>query len=364
MWTGYAILVVSRTGERRVIAGPHTHLLEYDETLQAMELSTGTPKTDEKLFRTVYLRVLNNKVSDVVEAETRDLCKVRMALSYRVNFEGDPSHWFDVENYVKFLTDHLRSMLRHAIKQHGVEAFYSNAVSILRDVILGPQEGGKRHGRLFEENGMRVYDVEVLDVSLGDASIATMLVDAQHAAVEQTLSLAAEARRLELTRQTEETRQQIADLQSSTRLADLAIKLRELGRARELQSVEVEVEASIRRQRVEAQQAEQTLLDAIHDAELARKRADADAELHVARERLEQDISRLAAEVRAVVDKAGAVSPDLIAALQAFSDRGLAERMAESMAPLAILGGESVRDVLARLLAGTPAARALGPSQG
>jgi major vault protein len=31
-----------------------------------MELSTGTPKSDEKLFRSVYLRVLNNKVSDVV----------------------------------------------------------------------------------------------------------------------------------------------------------------------------------------------------------------------------------------------------------------------------------------------------------
>ena len=364
VWTGYAILVVSRTGERRVLAGPHTHLLEYDETLQAMELSTGTPKTDEKLFRTVYLRVLNNKVSDVVEAETRDLCRVQMRLSYRVNFEGDPARWFDVENYVKFLTDHLRSLLRHAVKQHGVEDFYSRAVTILRDVILGAQENGKRHGRLFEENGMRVYDVEVLDVTLGDASIATMLVDAQHAAVEQTLSLAAEQRRLELTRQTEETRQKIAELQSTTRLADLAVKLRELGRTRELQATEVEIEASIRRQRIEAQQSEQALHDAIHTAELSRQRASADVEISVARERLQHDLTRLAAEVRAVVDKAGAVSPDLIAALQSFSDRALAERMAESMAPLAILGGESVSSVLARLLEGTTAAKALRAREG
>jgi major vault protein len=63
--------------------------------------------------------------------------------------------------------------------------------------------------------------------------------------------------------------------------------------------------------------------------------------------------------VSAVSDKARAVSPDLIAALQAFGDRALAEKMAESMAPLAILGGESVSEVLGRLLRGTPLAKLL-----
>jgi major vault protein len=29
---------------------------------------------------------------------------VHLLLSYRVNFEGDPARWFNVENYVKFLT--------------------------------------------------------------------------------------------------------------------------------------------------------------------------------------------------------------------------------------------------------------------
>jgi major vault protein len=64
-------------------------------------------------------------------------------------------------------------------------------------------------------------------------------------------------------------------------------------------------------------------------------------------------IQELEAEVKAVVEKANAVSPDLIAALQAFSDKALAEKMAESMAPLAILGGKSVAEVLSNLLKGT-----------
>ena len=69
-------------------------------------------------------------------------------------------------------------------------------------------------------------------------------------------------------------------------------------------------------------------------------------------------------DAKAVVDKAQAVSPDLVAALQAFGDRALAEKMAETMAPLAILGGESVAEVLARLLRGTPLARYLGAAKG
>ena len=206
---------------------------------------------------------------------------------------------------------------------------------------------------------MRVYDVEVLGVTLGDASIATMLVEAQHAAVEQTLTLAAEQRRLELARQTEDTRQKVAELQASTRLAELTVKLRELGRVRELQSAEAE--AALRRQRFEAQQAEQVLVDAIQQAELARKRAAAAVDLDVAKVKLDHELARIGAEVHALVEKAGAVSPDLIAALQSFSDRALAERMAESMGPLAILGGESVADVLGRLLKGTSVANALAP---
>jgi len=45
-------------------------------------------------------------------------------------------------------------------------------------------------------------------------------------------------------------------------------------------------------------------------------------------------------------------SPDLITALQAFSDKAVVEKMAESMAPLAILGGKSVAEVLSNLLKG------------
>ncbi|MCE1245068.1 MAG: hypothetical protein LWY06_00320 [Firmicutes bacterium] len=353
-WTGYAVLVVSKRGERKVITGPQTYLLEYDETLEAMELSTGTPKSDENLIKTVYLRVLNNKVSDIVEAETKDMCSVEVRISYRVNFEGEPEKWFNVENYVKFLTDHLRSMIRNSVKQYGVEEFYANCINIIRDTVLGtPGEGGKRKGRFFEENGMRVYDVEILDVSIGDDAIADMLIRAQHTAVQQTIQIAQEQRKLEITQKVEDIKQKISEAQFATTFKQLEMQKQEVEKNLELALSRIIAEIQSEDKRLEASLNKQTKLTDINNAELEREKARQNQELDYARLEMEQRIQEMGAEVQAVVDKAKAVSPELIAALQAFGDKHLAEKMAESMSPLAILGGRSIADVFSQLLKGT-----------
>ncbi len=349
VWTGYAIQIVSKTGERKVVVGPSTYLLEYDEVLQPMDLSTGTPKSDDKVDRTVYLRVLYNKVSDVVEAETADLVQVRVRLSYRVNFEGDPQRWFNVENYVKFLTEHLRSLLRGQIKLRSVQDLYPRAVTIVRDVVLGAQGAdGKRPGRPFDENGMRVYDVEVLGVEIGDAQIEALLVGAQHAVVEQTLTLDGERRRLELTRQREAIEQEIQTITAGTRQTQLVLEKQEVEARHDVERSKQGTEAELRAQRLAAQLADQQAIEGVHQAELVRRRSASELDLTITEAQLAQRLKELEAEVQAVVQKAQAVSPDLVAALQAFGDRALAERMAESVA-----------EVLARLLRGTKVAEVL-----
>lgn len=354
VWTGYAVLVVSKTGTRKVIVGPQTYLLEYDETLEAIELSTGTPKTDEKLIRTVYLRVLHNKVSDMIKAETRDMCKVQIHLSYRINFEGDSDKWFNVENYVKFLTDHIRSLLRHAVRQFGIEEFYTNSIRIIRDTILGSQdETGVRPGLVFKENNMRIYDVEVLDVTIDNETIAGLLVDAQHTLVEQTLDIASERRKLAIVQEKEGIKQKISEAESATQKLLLDIQIEDVKKRLELNLASIASEVETKKKELEAKLAEQLPLDTINKAELERQRLKYDLDLTVTSQKLLLKIEELKAEVEAVVSKSNAISPHLIAALQAFSDRALAQKIAESMAPLAIIGGKSVADVFSRLIKGT-----------
>src|ERR1041385_8889101 len=83
VWTGYAVLVTAKTGRRRVEVGPTTVLLDYDEGIEALTLSTGVPKTTDRLLETPYLRVDNNQVTDVVHVETIDHVHLELSLSYR-----------------------------------------------------------------------------------------------------------------------------------------------------------------------------------------------------------------------------------------------------------------------------------------
>ncbi len=354
VWTGYAILVVSRSGQRKVVVGPTTHLLAYDESLEPVELSTGTPKNDDALLKTVYLRVLHNKVSDVVYAETRDLAQVTLNLSYRVNFEGEPEKWFNVENYVKFLCDHMRSMLRNAIKRMGVQEFYANSIDIVRDAVLGKHaEEGGRSGRLFPENGMRIYDVEILDVTLGDENIEKLLLEAQHNVVNQTLEIANQERRLEFVTRSEEIRRQLLNQKAETETLERELETEAIARKLKVTLADLKARHEATSQGLDGERSEQEARAEIHQAELARKRAAQEQDLYLQKARLEQQIAHLEAEVQAVVNKAEAISPDLVAALQSFSDRALTERVAESMAPLAILGGKSVTQILGQLLEGS-----------
>lgn len=354
VWTGYAVLVASKTGERKVIVGPKTYLLEYDEILQGIELSTGTPKTDATTIRTVYLRALNNKVSDRITAETKDFCDVNITVSYRMNFTGDPEKWFNVENYVKFMTDHLRSVVRNAMKQYSVTEFYANGISIIRDIVLGKRnEEGKREGWTFEENGMHIYEVEVLDIELMDKGIQDLLFKAKHDEIRKNLELQNRQKELDFTKETETILQEISATRSETKRKAIELEKSEAAKQLELSLQKLEADLKVQQEEMAMELQEQANALEVNRLQLQKDRESKDLQLDVANKMLEQRLRELQAQVDAVVNKAQAVSPDLIAALQAFGDKALAEKMAETMAPLSIIGGKSIVDVFAQLLKGT-----------
>lgn len=382
--TGYAVKIVSPSGEREVVVGPRTVILGYDQTLEELELSTGRPKTSDHTVRTVHMRVLNNTVSDIVQAETSDLCSVTVTLSYQVNFEGDPNLWFNIENYVKFLTDRLRSMIRGAVKRVPIERFYQDSADIIRDTVLGRPAGEepRRTGRLFPENGMRIYDVEVLDVTVEDEEIAEKLVSSRQLAIEQILDLAERERQMATTLRIEEIKRILAQATSQTsleekRLAGAAsveaqevhrkslaaehvthqeeMRFRQEQRSKEhvleMEAIAARTEEAARRH--EAELAEQAHLDRVHQATLERDRTrrELDIALHEKEERV--GLMVIQAETEALVSKARAIQPEMIAALESFGQRDTLVKASEAVAPLSILGGTSVADVLGRLFTGT-----------
>src|SRR5690606_960341 len=151
-----------------------------DEELEVLTLSTGRPKSNDELLSTCFLQVQGNRASDLVRVKTADHVELDILLSYRVSFVGDSERWFNVKDYVVLLCDHLGSITRAAARSAPIDAFHATSTDILRSAVLGPRnESGAREGRHFQENGMWVYDVEVLDVRILDDDVKSMLCDAQ-----------------------------------------------------------------------------------------------------------------------------------------------------------------------------------------
>ncbi len=361
-YPGFSILVANKSGERHVVEGPAAILLEYNEYLVPMELSTGTPKTDKNTLKTVYLQVKNNRVSDKVEGvETKDLVAVDITLAYRVNFEGnDKLLWFQVDNYVRHLTEHARSMLRGAVKQVGIEEFYQNPIVIIRNALLGPAvEGSERKGLVFKENGMRVYDVDVLDVVIKDPKIATLLEGARSASLQTTLAIAAKEMELGKTKRVEVIEREIANEQATTRKARADHRIADIQKELETALETLKSQADQDKKKLEAEQERQEGLDAVATAKRERQKLDEEQRLLFLQKEIEQELSRMAQETKDIVERAGAVDEKFIAALQAFSDKDLLAKAAEAMAPLAIFRNSGVVEALAGLFKGVPLANAL-----
>lgn len=359
VWVGYAVMVIDKRGHRRVEVGPKNLLLAYDETLEVLELSTGRPKSDDNLLRTSFLRVLNNRVGDACEVETSDHVQVDLEYSLRVNFTGEPTRWFEVENYVNLLSDHVRSVLKGQIRKHTIEQFYASSADVVRDVILGKPSEGERPGMRFAENGMHITDVEVLRVEINDPGIAQMLKGAQHEAVESNISLLRANRGLEVTRQQEAIRRAEAEARAETvaRLSQLETEERQA----KLQVILAAVQAELQQhqERLKANEAKVAASAVEHAGALARSRAEAEQRQELERVDQELRLQALSAEVEAMVQRFGAAQGGFSEALLALSNHEVLVKVAEAMSVQQFIGGKTLTDVVDKIFEGTPLANVL-----
>lgn len=357
---GHAIMIVNGEGKGRIVKDGEVTLLEYDEKVHSFSLSTGTPKSDARRIEGVYLQIGNNTVSDVVQVETRDLCAVSLTVCYRVHFEGDkPEKWFAVEDYIKLLTGNLRSMLRSAAKAYGVLELQQRVAEMVRDTVLGKGQGeAGRTGRKFEENGMRVYDVDVLDCSIADQEIGNLIGREQRSVFVHGLALSELARKDEMAK-----RQELAKQTAIAAAAETAAKqanadkanLEQEGANRALACrLEAEREVAsadhqrkLRADDLEAQQKLQEGLKAIEDLKLEVKKAIDNHDTAVKKDRTSIEVEADEKRLKAMSEKIA----------EALTHSANAAAMKDAMANFSfpVSGGENMAAVLSRAFNGTPA---------
>lgn len=341
--SGFAVLVVS-ADKREVVRGPVTRVLSYEERLEALELSTGRPKTHALTLRTAFLQVDGNKVSDVVRLRTKDHIEIELSVSYRVSFVAAPgaeARWFHVTDYVGLMCDHLGSLLRAAARSVTLDRFHEDSTEILRAAVLGGKSSeGPRAGRHFDENGMWVYDVEILEVKILDAQVKDLIENAQRSAIVAELTRQSEARRLDNERLREEVNRGVLAARRATLEAASEHELAERALSEAKAASEVAVE---REKRV-----------GMADAEARALALRSEAQTAAAKREAELEEARLRARVAAFREQMEAMAPELVATLKTLGHQRLTEELTRHVAPLSILGGTSVTDVVERLLGQLP----------
>ena len=360
VWTGYAVNVISKDGSRKVICGPQTVMLDYDQTLEELQLSTGRPKTTDDMIHTCFLRHENNKVSDLINVETKDFVRCTVKVSYCVDFDqAYQDKWFNIDNYIKFMTDRERSLMKRAAKNYTIEEFHQNYVDIIRDVAIDKNKDGadgeKKHkGRFFPENGMYVNDCEVLSIRVED-EIAEMLIVHQRDMVRKALQLSAADKRVQVAEQLAVAEQKENELENQK-----LINKMNLQREEALRRLEIQTEVNRKKEAEEAavKQAEkdiQVVYDAIADAQRERRAKDDNQELAKKEAIVELEKVKQKAYADTVAQIMASIGPDLTAALTAKANTDMVSALEHAVAPYAISShNESVADVVARLTKGLP----------
>lgn len=363
IWTGYAVNVVSKTGDRKVVVGPQTYLMDYDESLEVLELSTGKPKTTDNLLSTVYLRVDNNKISDIIRVQTKDFVNVDVKVSYCVDFLTEyKNKWFSVENYVKYLTDRIRSLVKKEAKKYNIQDFYENSTDIVRNIALDIKpvddtseagESDKYNGRLFKENGMLLKDVEILSVHIKDSDIEYMINDHQNNIIEKTLKAVEAKNSLEIEKEIARLEKEKADVENDKNKYIEDLKA-------ELEQARLDNEAELNRKKEEEKKKTneatkdlQTILTAIDNAEIARQKARSKMETDTEAERNKVLIDFKEKETENIVKILTAISPKLAIAMENRTNAELMDTVVQSISPYAIAEDKSVDDVVNKLLRGT-----------
>ncbi len=335
VWSGYAVCAKDRRGQRRVIVGPQTVMLAFDETLEALTLSTGTPKSSSRLLPTVFLRTAGNQVSDRVQVTSVDMVQATVHLTYRVSFEGEPSQWFVVDNYVKLLVEHAGSIIKAAARKQPIRQLRTSLSELCRDALLGERTADGRAGLAFAENGMKVFDVEVHSLEVDDEAVREILDGAQHAAVASAVEVQQRENDLNDKRRIEDISRAILQSEQETKLLHhtLAVELEEKQQESERRRLEHRAQLLLEKHKAELAQAQADV--ELRTTRLLAREKETAAELMELEKRQSIETTLLQAQTEARVRQAEALSPELTAALTRLGDSQLLSALAENFGELA-----------------------------
>ena len=212
--TNHATLVISRQGQR-IIEGPQVVLLEYDESLRSLSLSSGLPKGSGPAVETCLLKISGQRVRETLRIETRDLIAIDVTLSLIMRFDrAHRDQWFIHSDPIGELCRALGKLIRQAARQHTLFDFLERSSELLKAAVFGDNPSGQP-SRVLCDNGASITSIALIDVQIIDGAVSEQLDQLRRSVVVRILShqqrqaqTASEAYRHQISTQREMLQQQ------------------------------------------------------------------------------------------------------------------------------------------------------------
>lgn len=247
--------------KRRVEFGPQKVFLNPHERPKVLFISGGVP-VRPNVLRLAKLGLGPDFIKDKLEVRTKDNATLRLDVTFRWRFQIDtknPEKLFALKDFVGFAAQTLSSEIREAAAKHTFEDFHSKAAEIAKAALFG-----EKTTRVFEENGLEIFGVDVEGITPEDAEIQKKLSDAIKTnvdiftrRVQEEAQLESERRLIDGRKKNEEARKTLITLEN------------ENARTKALADVDVQAEATKRQAQAEAE-ATTTRAKADRDAEVTR----------------------------------------------------------------------------------------------
>ncbi len=334
VWAGYAVSVLSKNGNRRVVTGPKTVLLAYDEVL-------------EEVDGEVYLKLENKEYEDYFTVKTKDLASFEISTTYRGSFEPSKrDKWFNIREFVDYLFNSERNAIRKEVCKYSAKDFFDNYEDIISSaVITGKKVDAFPNG--FTVNSVNVDFTESNSYYQQLASYYDTVMRKRIDLAKEEESAAISAKLAELKRQQSETE---FELNKITIELNKQTQLMQVNKTIEIDAAKNKGELA----RVELEKTKELADSEVAQIVLQRRKDDFAQDYDERRSIAELQAQEQETKVKAFAEAMQSISPDLVAAISSASSSETLKAVAESLAPWALASGqESVTDVVNKLTKGT-----------
>jgi len=159
----------------RVEFGPKTVFLGPNERPKVLFISGGVP-IQPNILRIAKLGLGPDFIRDRLSVRTKDNATLGLNITYRwrfIDYRDSPEKLFTLKDFIGFTAQTLSSEIREEAAKHTFEKFHSEACELVKKALFKDSSS-----RLFSENGLEIFGVDVEGITPEDREIQNKLADA------------------------------------------------------------------------------------------------------------------------------------------------------------------------------------------